>query len=675
MSFSLGVDTGGTYTDAALLDQKDGRVICFAKALTTYEDLSRGVVQALRMIFNHSDAPRPSRVTLVGLSTTLATNAILEGTGGRASLFLIGYDAHILSSFDLEKELAAKDVVHISGGHDHRGDEAAPLDEAAIRDAARVRVGRVDAIGVSSYFSVKNPAHELIAKRIIQEETGIPVTSGHELTGRLNSIKRAATVALNASLVPMIGNLMVKMEAALKELGVPGNLMVVRGDGSLVAAHWARKRPIETMLSGPAASVVGAWHLAEKRPKRMWVVDMGGTSTDVAHVENGQPALNLEGATVGRWQTMVTAVDVKTKGLGGDSSVEFTPEGHLTIGPRRVIPLCRLASHYPQVLNILANQTGQRKLSNKNGLFLVALRALERYGVRWEKSLVERLARGPLSLSEWEATYRRAKHVAPKLEGLMKQRVIGLAGFTPTDALHAADSLSIWNNEASRMGATLLARFAGWEPNRLVQYIIGEVSRLAAVEIVNKALTIEGIAWDWEKEPIGTKLLEKALSRKQGEALSCHLVLHDPVAGIGAPIHAYLPRAVEMLGGCWAPVPHAQVANAVGAVAGGVVIRRKVEIRPHPEKPKVVLHLPEEKRIARNMETGIAEARKSMETWLADACRKAGGGAPEIAMKQVDLDAPLTPGSRERILIASEFYFTAVGRPGKSDVNRSLDKT
>ncbi len=667
MSFSLGVDTGGTYTDAALLDQKSGRVVSLTKALTTYEDLSKGVGQALKGIFDGSHAPHPSRVTLVGLSTTLATNAILEGVGGRASLFLIGYDPHILSSFDLVKDLAATDIVHISGGHDHRGDEAVSLDEAAIRDAARRRFGYVDAIGVSSYFSVKNPVHELRAKRIIQEETGLAVACGHELTGRLNSVRRAATVALNARLVPMIGDLIAKVECALEELGIPGNLMVVRGDGSLVTAQWAGRRPIETVLSGPAASIVGAWHLAEQGPKRMWVVDMGGTSTDVAHMEDGLPKLNLEGATVGRWRTMVTAVDVKTRGLGGDSSVIYTPERHLKIGPRRAIPLCRLASSHPRILKTLEEQAGQRRPSNKHGTFLVALGPLDRYAAQWEASLMERLGQGPLSLSQWEAGHRRANGIAPKLDGLINRRLVGFAGFTPTDALHAAGLLRIWDNEASRMGATLLARVAGWDPDRLVRWAIEEVGRLIGLEIVGKALSDEGVAPDWEKEPMGTRLLDKALGKEPGKALSCRLLLQDAVAGIGAPTHAYLPQAVEMLGGKMVPVPHAEVANAVGAVAGGVVIRRKVEIRPHQEKPKVVLHLPEEKRVERNMEIGIAEIRRFMETWLTHACREAGGGKPEIRVKRVDLDTPLSPGSNERMLIASEFYFTAVGRPKRSD--------
>ena len=129
-------------------------------------------------------------------------------------------------------------------------------------------------------------------------------------------------------------------------MGISAPLMVVKGDGSLVRAEWAMQRPIETILSGPAASVVGAWHLAAAAGD-VWVVDMGGTTTDIAALREGRPRLNPEGAQVAGWRTMVEAVDVHTVGLGGDSQVRVDGKlgpDWLTIGPRRVVPLCLLAS-------------------------------------------------------------------------------------------------------------------------------------------------------------------------------------------------------------------------------------------------------------------------------------------------------------------------------------------
>jgi N-methylhydantoinase A/oxoprolinase/acetone carboxylase beta subunit len=262
MTLALGIDTGGTYTDAALVDYDSGLVLNAAKALTTRRDLSIGIGEAIDAVFQQPSAPAPAGVNLVSLSTTLATNAIVEGQGSPVCLILIGYDPELIRQYRFEGELVTEDVVYIRGGHDIHGDEAAPLDEAALRQAVLARRERVEAFAVSSYFGVRNPAHELCARELIEEITGLPVTCGHDLTTRLNSVRRATTVAINARLVPLLRELIGTLRRSLAERAIPAPLMVVKGDGSLVRAEWAMQRPIETILSGPAASAVGAWHLA-----------------------------------------------------------------------------------------------------------------------------------------------------------------------------------------------------------------------------------------------------------------------------------------------------------------------------------------------------------------------------------------------------------------------------
>jgi N-methylhydantoinase A/oxoprolinase/acetone carboxylase beta subunit len=258
MTVALGIDTGGTYTDAALVDYDTGRVLCAAKALTTRRDLSLGIGAAIDTAFQQSGAPSPAEVSLVALSTTLATNAIVEGQGSPVCLVLIGYDRELIRQCGFESDLVTADVVYVGGGHDIRGDEAAPLDVTALRQAVLDVAGRVEAFAVSGYFGVRNPAHEERAKALIESMTGLPVTCGHELTARLNSVRRATTVALNARLVPLLRELIDTLRHTLAGRGIAAPLMVVKGDGSLVRAEWAMQRPIETILSGPAARVGGA---------------------------------------------------------------------------------------------------------------------------------------------------------------------------------------------------------------------------------------------------------------------------------------------------------------------------------------------------------------------------------------------------------------------------------
>jgi N-methylhydantoinase A/oxoprolinase/acetone carboxylase beta subunit len=145
MTIALGIDTGGTYTDAALVDQATGQVLASSKSLTTHDDLSRGIVGAVSAVLGVLTGMRPADVGLVGLSTTLATNAIVEGQGCPVCLLLIGYDRALMSRFGFERDLATQDVVYIRGGHDTEGNEVAPLDAEAARAAILSRREQVDA--------------------------------------------------------------------------------------------------------------------------------------------------------------------------------------------------------------------------------------------------------------------------------------------------------------------------------------------------------------------------------------------------------------------------------------------------------------------------------------------------------------------------------------------------
>ncbi|MBN1180115.1 MAG: hydantoinase/oxoprolinase family protein, partial [Anaerolineae bacterium] len=144
MTVTLGIDTGGTYTDAVLVDQSTGAVMAGAKALTTYHDLSVGIREAVSAVLADK-VVSPAQIGMVGLSTTLATNAIVEGRGSPVCLILIGYDPDLIRQYGFERDLVTENVVHVRGGHDVEGDEAAPLDEAAVRAAILAHRDHVEA--------------------------------------------------------------------------------------------------------------------------------------------------------------------------------------------------------------------------------------------------------------------------------------------------------------------------------------------------------------------------------------------------------------------------------------------------------------------------------------------------------------------------------------------------
>jgi N-methylhydantoinase A/oxoprolinase/acetone carboxylase beta subunit len=256
MRLRLGIDTGGTYTDAVLLDPAD-RVLAAAKALTTRHDLAQGIGEAVRGVRAHSTAP----IGLVCLSTTLATNAIVEGRGGRAALLLVGMAEDALRRGGLERALGDAPVGRIAGGHRADGSEHHPLDHAGAEALVARLAPEVESFAVCGEFAVRNPAHER-AVAAIARAAGRPVTCSHALTARLDAPRRALTSWLNARLIPEIATLIDAVSGQLTELAITAPVMVVTGDGSLIGVELARLRPVETILSGPAASVVGAAFLA-----------------------------------------------------------------------------------------------------------------------------------------------------------------------------------------------------------------------------------------------------------------------------------------------------------------------------------------------------------------------------------------------------------------------------
>src|ERR1700694_3782899 len=344
----LGLDTGGTFTDAVLL--ADGRrVIASAKALTTPWNLAIGISKAIREVLDLLPAGASrEQVGLVSVSTTLATNAVVENRFSPVCTLLIGFDDAMVERSLLLRPGSGGLVVRVQGGHMATGEESSALDEGAVTRAVAEHEARVEAFAVAANFSVRNPAHELRARRIIRAMTAKPVTCAHELSSKLDAPRRALTAALNARLTPQIRHLIEALARVLGEESIDAPLMVVKGDGALVKAEIALEYPVETILSGPAASVVGAGFLSGLED--FVVADMGGTTTDVAVVSGGRPCISGKGALVGAWRTMVEAVDVRTSGLGGDSEVHFDRQHRLCVGPRKAMPLSLLAHGFPAAL-------------------------------------------------------------------------------------------------------------------------------------------------------------------------------------------------------------------------------------------------------------------------------------------------------------------------------------
>ena len=662
----LGIDTGGTYCDAVLYDQAAG-VEASAKALTTKHDLSLCIGEVMERVLAER---RPEDVQLVSLSTTLATNAVVEGQGNPVCLILIGYDEASLQRASLAAAIGRDPLAFVAGGHGPLGDEQATLDEDAARTAIAQHAGSVEAFAVAGYFGVRNPAHELRVRDLVRETTGLPVTCAHELTSNLDAPRRALTAVLNARLIPQIQTLILAVRERMKALRISCPLMVVKGDGSLIKDEVALTCPVETILSGPAASVVGAQALS--RESDIVVSDIGGTTTDIAVLRGGRPVLDGNGAVVGGWRTMVEAISVHTSGLGGDSDVRLAeqrwPDGPgLEVGPRRVVPLSLLGEQYPDVLSELQAQRRQDRSRDWDGRFALRLRAADSATLSpSERRLWDALAEGPRPLNH---LLRNFAAMLP-LTRLIERGLVIHGAFTPSDAAHLLGKQQGWSVEAARLGAELLAR-SGVQSRRLPELSAEALAELTLERVVVRSgeVLVEALLAEEGERPLeagkgpGRRLVARALKPKaarQADLLAPSLGLNLPLVAVGAPAGTYYPVLAERLGVRQVVVPHAEVCNAVGAVAGGVSQRVKILVTA-PGENCYRVHLPEGLRDFTDREAALALAREAARDMARDQAITAGALAPETELEETERAAEVFGG--DPIFVEAEVIATAVGRP------------
>ncbi len=582
MSFSLGIDTGGTYTDAVIFDDISGSVKAKAKALTTRHELSIGIANAADKVLDLAGI-KAADIAMVSISTTLATNALVEGQGGRAALVMIGFEAADLERGGLKKALGNDPVVFVPGGHDVHG-KPRELDLITLKERLAELDETVSSFAVAGYFAVRNPEHEIAVRELIREKTKRPVTCSHELSSKLDGPRRAMTTLLNARLIELIERLIRASDSFLKGRGITAPLMVVRGDGSLVSAEFALQRPIETILSGPAASLVGAHFLTDI--DNAIVSDIGGTTTDIAILHEGQPRIDAAGATVGGHRTMVDAVAIRTYGLGGDSEVtidEGALEPTLKLGPRRLVPVSLLAAdHRSVVIDTLNRQLKATTIGRLDGRFAFAagLQDLHASGLSQSQSaLLARMSATPQPLDQLlQGTSELAT-----LNALVGRGLAHVSGLTPSDAQHALGEFVHWDREVAVLAVALFARKKDGNGNPLskdtdsmAHRIVARLKRLSAESVLACVLHEDGLDGT---ALINSPLIARALDRTNAMARMA-MILDRPLIGLGAGASAYYPDAGDILGvQCLVP-EHADVANAIGAVVGQVRVHVTAEIIP-----------------------------------------------------------------------------------------------
>lgn len=656
--YVVGIDTGGTYTDGILMDYHTRKLLASAKTLTTYGDLTRGIITVLREL-NIKD---PFKVKLVGISSTLATNSIAEGRIKPVGLILVGYDQDLIESFDLEDRFVTRRFAYFKGGHNAQGEEQHPLELDKIKSWVRDNMNELSAVAVSSYFSPLNAEHEERVTRAVGEVTEIPVVQGHQLSTALDSIKRATTASVNASLVAVMHEFIRAVKKALKNMRIHAPLMIVKGDGSLMPYTEAAKKPVETVLSGPAASAIGGRFLSKLN--NALVIDVGGTTTDMALIEDGSVSVTEEGARVGEIETAVKAARIRTVCIGCDSRIRMVSDREFQVGPGRVVPLSLLVSVYPEIQEEVF-KTSQPRRTNRDAADVEYWFMARDMGSTVPASMnpkkqavIDLLRERPLSLNALLRKLHMNHAVQLGVDDLIHGGYIGVAALTPTDLLHVKGEMDIWHTESAKQALAFLCGLFDRNPMEFVDEVLDHmVARMTEEAIIFLARHNQGCVLpdyldsDWAKW-----FFEEAFAGKD-QHVAVTIAGRAPIIGIGAPADIFVRRVAEKLHTRFILPPHPHVANAVGAVAGSVIVEKEalVYVQENPEARSFIVQFDGKT----TSFTGSAEAMEFASKRVSRAARGAAGDA--------GADHPLVHVEKRTEGALHRIHARAVGNPGLSE--------
>jgi N-methylhydantoinase A/oxoprolinase/acetone carboxylase beta subunit len=569
----LGVDAGGTYTDAVIFDLKKNSTICKAKSLTTRWDFTVGISKALEQL----DQGFLRKIDLVSLSTTLATNAIVENEGQKVGLITMPP-----FGLDIAHNISYKPKSVIQGQLDITGRELKPVNPDEVKAVVHRMIENhsVTAFAVSGFAGSINPEHELQVKKIIQEETGLFVSCGHELSDTLNFQTRAVTAMLNARIIPRLANLLLDLEKVMERYGIHSPVVVVKGDGTLMSSEMAKMRPVETILSGPAASVAGARHLTGISDAL--VVDMGGTTTDTAALSSGLVSINEEGSNVGGHRTHVKALDIRTIGLGGDSLIRYE-RAQFVIGPKRVAPIAWLGRNWPDAkiaLDYVGLHLKHYRVSTLKMQILVKtsdVRLMQPSPM--EEKIISLLEQRPYPLDELLHITGAITEGSLHLQRLEEKFIIQRCGLTLTDLLHINGQFEEWDTETARRYAGFYSVLSHKPMAEMTAHILELGVKRLSMELLKRRLDDDMDPDKMDDCPV-CKTLVHHLLNEQHPNYEVAINFKYPVIGIGAPIKFFLPQAVTPFKAQAILPEDADVANAIGAITSHVVIQKQLWIVP-----------------------------------------------------------------------------------------------
>ena len=332
----LGLDVGGTFTDAVIIDGH--RVVAIAKRRTTKNNLMNGIGEALDAVLEGYDASNIEQVTL---STTVVTNTIVEGKEQPVDLYVVtGPGRNVDDIFPVSP-------IYLQGYTDHRGIVVEHTPADAVRGIANMVQARsgTDLAAVSAKFGVRNPQEELSITEELKN-TYHTISNGSLLSGSLNFPRRTISAYFNSAVTPVFTVFKENVEDALRARNIVAPLHILKADGGSLPIEHMVSRPVETAFTGPAATVLGLSALGVIGNQHTVALDIGGTTTDISLWKHGRPLMTKNGVSIREYPSAVRSFAVTSVGIGGESVVRLK-NGNLTVGPERVGPSVALGGVEP----------------------------------------------------------------------------------------------------------------------------------------------------------------------------------------------------------------------------------------------------------------------------------------------------------------------------------------
>ena len=594
---AIGIDTGSTSTDAVVYDLENHRILTYAKTMTTHEDLEIGIREVLRQL------PREmiDEASYISLSTTLATNACVEKKGENICLLFIGASKAAvewtLSSYGFE----SMEFMRFIDGDPDKGIEP---DWEALDGMLPGITKFYDGVAVAQIGARTNDGlYERQAAERIAAVSDIPVTCSYEIFREVNVIKRGAGALLNARMSKVIAEFFRAIHAALDEDDIHLPLLIMRSDGSLVSEEYTLRYPVETLVCGPTASVKGAAELFDER--QAVVIDMGGTTSDMALIKNGRPKIDSNGIRLAGWQTFVRGVSIETLALGGDSRVWYSRRS-VFLDSRRVMPISILASRYPEVIPELESTEewydGCSVALYEHFILLKDIDDRDRRYSEEDRRIYRALKEGPKSVLQLAQAIGTNKY-SVRTERLEQLGAVLRCGFTPTDAFvlrgDARDmkcgAYGTLITETADRAAGLALGFISASTGRDREWILNEIYRQVKEKLYCKIVEmLWSDSYGTERSPQPPKDLEKLAKQTfsietsgEGNRFYRSTFSTDAVLlGAGAPIHVFLPDVAKALHTEWRISEYSGVSNALGAVLGNVCVYETVHIKADYTSPR-----------------------------------------------------------------------------------------